>query len=164
MYTHSCLTLCDPCQAPLCMEFSRQEYWGGLPLPPTEDLPDPGIEPKSPAFQAGSSLFNHQCCVRNSQSLMPLDRWRKQRLREVTLLSWGWSQHVNPKLGPWTSGCPNSQWEGLQVIFLCILPTCEGFFFFLHMFRALHNFSYFTNDLHLSQWHSSLKQKVTTLL
>ena len=75
MYTHSCLTLCDSCQAPLCMEFSRQEYWGGLPLPPPEDLPDPGIEPKTPAFQAGSSLFNHQCCVRNSQSLMPLDRW-----------------------------------------------------------------------------------------
>ena len=32
------------CQAPLSMEFSRQEYWNGLPCPPPGDLPDPGIE------------------------------------------------------------------------------------------------------------------------
>ena len=36
------------------MEFSRQEYWSGLPFPPPEDLPNPGIEPKSPELQAGS--------------------------------------------------------------------------------------------------------------
>ena len=35
------------CQAPLSMRFSRQEYWSGLPCPPPEDLPDPGIEPES---------------------------------------------------------------------------------------------------------------------
>ena len=34
-------------QAPLSMEFSRQEYWSGLPCPPPEDLPDPGIKPTS---------------------------------------------------------------------------------------------------------------------
>ena len=33
------------CRAPLSTEFSRQEYWGGLPFPPWEDLPNPGIEP-----------------------------------------------------------------------------------------------------------------------
>ena len=32
-------------QAPLSMEFFRQEYWSGLPCPPPRDLPDPGIEP-----------------------------------------------------------------------------------------------------------------------
>ena len=32
------------------MEFSRPEYWSGLPLPPSGDLPDPGIEPVSPAL------------------------------------------------------------------------------------------------------------------
>ena len=32
------------CQAPLSMEFSRQEYWSGLPFPIPGDLPDPGIE------------------------------------------------------------------------------------------------------------------------
>ena len=38
-------------QAPLSMGFSRQEYWSGLPFPSPEDLPDPGIEPRSPALQ-----------------------------------------------------------------------------------------------------------------
>ena len=37
-------------QFPLSVEFSRQEYWSGLPLPPPGDLPDPGIEPISPAL------------------------------------------------------------------------------------------------------------------
>ena len=37
-------------QAPLSMGFSRQEYLSGLSFPSPGDLPDPGIEPKSPAF------------------------------------------------------------------------------------------------------------------
>ena len=37
------------------MEFSRQEYWSGLPFPSPGDLSDPGIKPRSPAFQADSS-------------------------------------------------------------------------------------------------------------
>ena len=39
-------------QVPPSMGFSRQEYWSGLPFPSPEDLPDPGIEPGSPALQA----------------------------------------------------------------------------------------------------------------
>ena len=35
------------CQAPLFTGFSRQEYWGELPLPPPGDLANPGIEPAS---------------------------------------------------------------------------------------------------------------------
>ena len=34
------------------MGFSRQEYWSGLPFPSPEDLPNPGIKPRSPALQA----------------------------------------------------------------------------------------------------------------
>ena len=37
-------------QASLSMGFSRQEYWSGLPCPSPGDLPDPGIEPRSPAL------------------------------------------------------------------------------------------------------------------
>ena len=37
-------------QAPLSMKFSRQVHWGGLPLPTPEDLPNPGIEPVTPAL------------------------------------------------------------------------------------------------------------------
>ena len=56
--TKSCLTLVIPwivaCQAFLSMGFSRQEYWSGFPFPSPEDLPKPGIKPKSPALQADS--------------------------------------------------------------------------------------------------------------
>ena len=40
-------------QAPVSMGFSRQEYWSGLPFPSPGDLPDPGIEPISPALASG---------------------------------------------------------------------------------------------------------------
>ena len=39
-------------QAPLSMQFSRQQYWSGLPCPPPGDLPHRGIEPVSPAAPA----------------------------------------------------------------------------------------------------------------
>ena len=39
-------------QAPPSMEFSRQEYWGGLPFPSPGDFPSPGIEPGAPTLQA----------------------------------------------------------------------------------------------------------------
>ena len=45
--------------SPMFMEFSTQEYWSGLPFPPSGDLPDPGIEPVSPALPAGSLLLSH---------------------------------------------------------------------------------------------------------
>ena len=41
-------------QAPLSMDFSRQEYWSGLPFPSPGDLPDPGIKPRSPSLLADS--------------------------------------------------------------------------------------------------------------
>ena len=54
------MTLCDPMtiaqKVPLSMEFSRQEYWSGLPFPSPGDLPNPGTESMSPAFQADSLL------------------------------------------------------------------------------------------------------------
>ena len=52
----SCPTLCNPmnCSLPASpsMGFSRQGYWSGLPFPSPGDLPNPGIEPGSPALQA----------------------------------------------------------------------------------------------------------------
>ena len=55
-----CLTLATPwtvaCQAPLSTGFSRQEYWSGLPFPSPGDLPDPGIEARSPSLQTDSLL------------------------------------------------------------------------------------------------------------
>ena len=44
------------CQAALSTGFPRQEYWNGLPFPSPGYLPDPGIEPESPALQVDSLL------------------------------------------------------------------------------------------------------------
>ena len=64
---HSCPThLVTPwtvaCHVSLSMEFSRQEYWTGLPFPTPGDLPDPGIKPAclmSPALISGLFLLHH---------------------------------------------------------------------------------------------------------
>ena len=48
------------CQAPQSMGFPRQEHWSGFPFPSPGDLPDPGIEPVSPALPADSLLLSHQ--------------------------------------------------------------------------------------------------------
>ena len=48
------------CQAPLSMEFRRQEYWSGLPFLSPEDLPNPGIKPTSPHWQVDSFPLSHQ--------------------------------------------------------------------------------------------------------
>ena len=45
------------CHAPPSLEFSRQEYWSGLPFTPPGDLPDPGIELVSPASPALAGRF-----------------------------------------------------------------------------------------------------------
>ena len=53
-------------QAPLSMGFPRQEHWTRLPFPSPGYLPDPGIEPRSPASQADSSPFEppgNPCCL-----------------------------------------------------------------------------------------------------
>ena len=44
-------------QAPLSMEFSRQEYWSGLPFPSPGDLPDPEVEPAFLVFPALAGRF-----------------------------------------------------------------------------------------------------------
>ena len=52
-------------QAPLSMEFSRQEYWNGLPFPPPGDLPNLGIEPTSPAL-ADRCFSTEPPCLQHS--------------------------------------------------------------------------------------------------
>ena len=70
LVAQSCLTLC---QGPLSMGLSRQGYWSGEPFPPPGGLPDPGVEPVSPALQADSSPLSHQgiSTIHNTNSLNP---------------------------------------------------------------------------------------------
>ena len=70
--THLCPTLGIPqteaLQAPLSMGFSRQEYRSGLPFPSPGDLPNPGIEPRSPTLQVDALLTELH---RKPQDFMP---------------------------------------------------------------------------------------------
>ena len=75
LVTQSCLTLCTlwtvAHQAPLSMEFSRQEYWSRLPFLSPGDLPDQGIEPRSPALQADSLPSQSPVKPKNTRALQP---------------------------------------------------------------------------------------------
>ena len=75
VYVLLCLTPVTPWtvarQAPLSMEFSRQEYWSGLPCLPPGDLPNPGIEPRSPTLPPGSSPEGSSLCGSQMVSLPP---------------------------------------------------------------------------------------------
>ena len=77
LVSKSCPTLVTPwtvCSLPgsSVMGFSRQEYWSGLPFPSPGDLPDPGIEPRSPVLEADSLPLSYKgshdvCCYTFNQ-------------------------------------------------------------------------------------------------
>ena len=93
-------------QAPLSTGFSRQEYWSGLPFPSPGDLPDPRIEPESPALQADALLSAPQgspipyaytsqfiCLLFSSnvyliQELLPGFTWYIQGTYFIQLIFW----------------------------------------------------------------------------
>ena len=54
-------------QVPLSMGFSRREYWSGLPRPPPGDIPNPGIEPRSPTLQVDSLPSEPQGKLKNTR-------------------------------------------------------------------------------------------------
>ena len=62
-------------QAPPSMGFSRQEYCSGLPFPFLGDLPDPGIEPGSPEFQADALTLSHQGIPERNGKIVNLFCW-----------------------------------------------------------------------------------------
>ena len=68
-YVHSCSVLSDPLQlhgtrqAPLSMEFPRQEYWSGLPFPTSGHLPNPGTEPVSLCISCFSRQIIYHCTI-----------------------------------------------------------------------------------------------------
>ena len=86
-------------QAPLSMQFPRQEYWSGLPFPSPGYLPDPGIEPASPAWQADSlslsllgSPWNNDSATKSDELLLQAIIWidlesitfKKRQIQSVT--------------------------------------------------------------------------------
>ena len=92
-------------QAPLSMGFSRQECWSGLPFPPPGDLPDPGIEPASPAL-AGRFFTN----VPPGKPHKPLVPWLKSLLRRWSGAALaGGRAGVGLGVTPLGPGCPGGE-------------------------------------------------------
>ena len=93
-WSHSVMSdFCDP----MALGFSRQEYWSGLPFPSPENLPDTGIEPRSPALQADSLLseppgapFHQYFCQKTYQRKSEKGSW-------LTFLPLIWQQHLASK-------------------------------------------------------------------
>ena len=79
------------CQAPLSMEFSKQEHWNGLPFPSPGALPNSEIEPKFPAFQVDSLLLEPLGKLENerhcNQRLLEDKRPSKLELDQMTASS-----------------------------------------------------------------------------
>ena len=71
------------CQAPLSLGFSRQEYWSELPCPPAGDLPDPGLEPKSPASPVLAGRFIN--AEPPGKPLMPANCWINTRIKPLSI-------------------------------------------------------------------------------
>ena len=74
-------------QHPLSLGFSRQEYWSGLPVPFPGDLPDLGIEPRSPTLRADSLPLNHLGSPYPAYAELGLDTQASSCLRKGTPLS-----------------------------------------------------------------------------
>ena len=96
------------------MGFPRQEYWSKLPFPSSGDLPDPGIEPVSPALQADSLLLKQQgknpLAVQETwvQSLGQEDPLKKEMATHSIILAWEipWTEKPGAL---WSTGSQKSQ-------------------------------------------------------
>ena len=117
-----------PCQVPLSMGFPRQEYWSGLPFLFPGGLPDPGIEPKSPALAGGfftteppgKPLIDTQHCI----SLKCLAQWFGLHT------SWNYnhskfSEHPSSQTD--TKSCDENTWDLLPWQLLYLTSSSDNY-------------------------------------
>ena len=102
-------------QAPPSMEFSRQEYWSGLPFPSPGDIPNPGNEAGSLALQADPS---------------PTELWERKKKKKVKSLSCVWlfetTWTVAYQAPPSMEFSRQEYWSGSYIHFIIILERSEG--------------------------------------
>ena len=119
-------------QAPLSLEFSRQEDWSGLPFPPPGDLPDPGTEPSPPALAGGFFTTEPpgkpRCCVLNCLrlSVTPWTEAHQGPLSMEFSRQEYWSGLPFPSPGVQVGIIPP---QGLNSCLLCLLHWQVDFFF-----------------------------------
>ena len=90
------------CQVPLSIEFSRQEYWNGLPFPFPGNLPDPGIKPRFPPLQADSLLSEPPVKWKN------ISKWCENWKIFLILKNWGQSSSYSLESKAYSSPVANS--------------------------------------------------------
>ena len=129
------------CQAPLCIGFSRQEYWNELPCPPPGDLPYAGIKPTSPALQA------------DSLPLAPHGKPKVQTAKKTGVIGGRWRCPIAQmrELGQWAE-------KELVVLMFSLNPSCSS----LHRAGGQHSQRpHLSNclqepfQLHVNPFHSS---------
>ena len=141
----SCLTMHDPMttarQAPLSMEFSRQEYWSGLPFPPLGDLPNPATEPRSPCRQILYHLSQQGSPSENLQGMLKLKgkrwwvKWSESRSAVSDCL------RPHGLYGPWNSQGQNTGVSSCSLL-QGVFPTQELNRGLRHCRQILYQLSY----------------------
>ena len=106
------------CQAPLSMEFFRQEYWSGLPFPSLGDLPDPGLEPGSPTLQVASLPSEPPGKPRGTVEGCSFTRQSQKAFLILIRLTKGWKK-LGEAVG-WLSG----NCKGPEVYGAWLVPRC----------------------------------------
>ena len=109
-------------QAPLSMEFARQEWWSGMPFPPSRDLPNPGIEPTSPVSPAlGGGFFTAEPLIdiqyAKNRRVLKCDHFQDSKAVELGYTCGG------------ATRCRGSYWSFLvSDFFLCEMGvlTCQS--------------------------------------
>ena len=128
-------------QAPLPMRFSRQGYWSGLPFPSPGDLPNPGIEPRSPALQADSSPTELQGKQKGKRGdhRFKLTRLKVKSLSHVRLFAITWTA---AQQAPLSVGFSRQEYrKGLPLPFLRDLPNPRIKTGLLHCRQILYHLS-----------------------
>ena len=117
-------------QAPPSMGFSRQECWSGLPFPSPGDLPDPGIEPRSPALQADALP-----CEPPGKPISWLRDEHKQEVPEINQI-WPQEQtNQNDWLKETQKKCPHK--SDLNYFEGSTLSLSESAHMFIHIYYTL---------------------------
>ena len=135
------------CQASLSMEFSRQEYWSGLPLPSPENLPYPGkvgikaVSPTSPSLAGGRLSNSDTCCFwatafqKGVLSLFELPscrsqgKWKCQGSKNSGLQRWKWFSFL---IYYFTEASLHIKW--IRNEFPC---SFSSYIFWVYLYRSL---------------------------
>ena len=122
------------------MEFSRQEYWSGLPFPSPWDLPGPGIEPRSPACRQVPYHLTHQgspADIKVDPSVQPSAAFMKLHALSCLLLPHSKATLIDFYLFLAASSLASDTWDlrfVLQDLWLwCTDTSCSVLALLLHM-------------------------------